>query len=161
MELLQDTCLIKWKTMGGGTQRSSLAYDANLYFLNYRSWPHHLLIFTRDWLLAPLHTPPNGRHPTATPPALPQLSLASCQGQGVFQRQSLASPGQSLETSVSVSACLTSKVNQLRDATTSDFYEMRSALCIAFDLRRDLHTLIRPPYHPCEAAMHLRGTQVN
>lgn len=143
----------------GGTQRSSLAYDANLYFLNYRSWPHHLLIFTRDWLLAPL--PPTLPQMEDTPRPLPQLSLASCQGQGVFQRQSLASPGQSLETSVSVSACLTSKVNQLRDATTSDFYEMRSALCIAFDLRRDLHTLIRPPYHPCEAAMHLRGTQVN
>lgn len=94
---------------GGGRKRSCLSYGASLYFLNYDSCP----MFPRDWLLIPLlHSP----QMEDTPWPLPQLWLAECQGQGVFQRQSLASPGQDLETSVRVSAWLTSKVSQLQDA---------------------------------------------
>lgn len=133
----------------GGRQHTK-EYDASVYFL---APP-----FSR---LASHSPPPTLPQMEDTPWPLPLLWLAVCQGQGVFQRQSLASPGQSLETSVGLSACLTSKVSQLQDATTSDFYEMCSALCIAFDLRRALHTLIRSPYHPWEAARHLRGTQGN
>lgn len=133
---LQDTLNNQMENNGGGRQeRAVLALWCKpvLSKLQILTPP-----FSRDWLLIPLlHSP----QMEDTPWPLPQLGLAECQGQGVFQRRSL-------ETSVRVSAWLTSKVNQLQDATTSDFYELCSGLCIAFDLRRDLHTLIRPPYHP-------------
>lgn len=50
---------------GGGRQRSPLPYGASLYFLNYDAGP--TILASRS---PPSLTPPNGRHPTATPPAL-------------------------------------------------------------------------------------------
>lgn len=138
---------------GGRQERAVLALWRKPVLSKLQFLPHHFLEIGSSF---PSSTPPMEDIPWPHP----QLLLAECQGQGVFQRLSLASPGQGLETSVRVSAWLT-KVNQLQDATTSDFYELCSGLCLAFDLRRDLHTLIRPPYHPCEAATHSIGIQVN
>lgn len=149
IQLNRIRLIIKWKTMGGGRQeRAVLALWRKPVLSKLRLLPHHFLEIGSSF---PSSTSPQMED---TPWPLPQLGMAECQGQGVFQRLSL-------ETSVRVSAWLTSKVNQLQDATTSDFYEPCSGLCIVFDLRRDLHTLIRPPYHPCEAATHSIGTQVN
>lgn len=132
---------------GGRQERAVLALWRKPVLSKLCFLPHHFLEIGSSF---PSSTPPKWKTP---PWPLPQLGLAECQGQGVFQRLSLASPEQGLETSVRVSAWLTSKVNQLQDATTSDFYEPCSGFCIAFDLRRDLHTLIRPP-----AATHSIGT---
>ena len=54
-----------------------------------------------------------------------------------------------------LSAGLRSKVSQLHTGNHKRFYEMvLCPSCSAFDLRRDLQTLIRSPYHLCEGARY-------